>query len=149
MLAYPAGLRSLNFGLRLHLNPNFVCACIEGSGGTEYPNTQTLLDNVCKLHARIQNFFQGGSRPDGRKIVWTTLFLSSTYFTVNRGGPIVLLQRKLCFSKDPERFQHFPGGPTFFRGGGGGPNANFYGNPYNLLFSRGVWTPYHPLWIRT
>ena len=46
------------------------------------------------------------------------------------------------------------GGATFFRGGGGGgqfqgggggPNANFYRNPYNLLFSGGgVRTPYSP-----
>ena len=36
---------------------------------------------------------------------------------------------------------------TFFQGGGGGPNANFYRNPYTLLlFSRGVVrTPYPPL----
>ena len=42
---------------------------------------------------------------------------------------MVLLQGKLYFSKDPERVQHFPGGPTFSREG---PNANFYRNPYNL-----------------
>ena len=38
---------------------------------------------------------------------------------------MVLLQRKLYFSKDPEGVQHFPGGggPTFSRGGGG-PNAS-------------------------
>ena len=39
---------------------------------------------------------------------------------------MVLLQRKLYFSKDPKRVQHFPGG------GGGSPNANFYRNLYNL-----------------
>ena len=36
---------------------------------------------------------------------------------------MVLLQRTLYFSKDPEGVQHFPGGPTFSRvgwGGGGG-----------------------------
>ena len=64
--------------------------------------------------------------PDGQK--WTTYFfitiiLSSTYFTVYRGGPMVLLQRKLYFSKDPE-------GSNIFQGGGGfnfflgGPNRN-------------------------
>ena len=43
---------------------------------------------------------------------------------------MVLLQRKLYFSKDPEGVQHFPGG-----GGGGGEGAkcyNFYRNPYDL-----------------
>ena len=37
---------------------------------------------------------------------------------------MVLLQRKLYFSKDPEGVQ------LFFQGGG--PNANFYRNPYNM-----------------
>ena len=67
-------------------------------------------------------------------------FLSPTYFTVYREGPMVLLQRKLYFSKDPEGVQHLlgggGGGPTFSRGGGG-PNAKFYRNPYNLWFSKG------------
>ena len=55
---------------------------------------------------------------------------------------MVLLQRKLYFSKDPEGVQHFPGG-------GGGSNFFQGENAYNLWFSRGVQTPYPPLWIRT
>ena len=46
---------------------------------------------------------------------------------------MVLLLRKLYYSKDPEGVQHFPGGgggTTFSREGG--PNAYFYRNPYNL-----------------
>ena len=48
---------------------------------------------------------------------------------------MVLLLRKLYlyFTKDPEAVHYFPGRggcPTFSRGGGGGPNANFYRNPY-------------------
>ena len=39
-----------------------------------------------------------------------------------------LFQRKLLFSEDSEGVQLFPGGG----GGRGGPNANFYRNPYNL-----------------
>ena len=38
---------------------------------------------------------------------------------------MVLLQRKLYFSKDR-------GGPTFLGGGVQGPSVNFYRNPYNL-----------------
>ena len=66
---------------------------------------------------------------------------------------MVLLLRKqyLYFTKYPEAVHYFSGGggggcPTFSRGGGG-PNANFYRNPYTyLLFSRGsVRTPYPPL----
>ena len=68
---------------------------------------------------------------------------------------MVLLLRKLYlyFTKDPEAVHYFPGAggggggggcPTFSRGG---PNANFYRNPYTyLLFSKGsVRTPYPPL----
>ena len=39
-----------------------------------------------------------------------------------------LLKKKTIIYKVSERVQHFPGGPTFSRGGGG-PNANFYRNP--------------------
>ena len=63
---------------------------------------------------------------------------------------MVLLLRKLYlyFTKDPEGSIIFQGGGvSIFPGGGGGPNANFYRNPYtHLLFSkRGVQTPYPPL----
>ena len=47
---------------------------------------------------------------------------------------MVLLQRKLYFSKNPEGVQHFKGGSNFFQGG---PNAYFYRNPYNLIFQGG------------
>ena len=40
---------------------------------------------------------------------------------------MVLLQRKLDFSKDPEGVQHFLWGV-----GGEGPNAKFYKNPYHM-----------------
>ena len=50
---------------------------------------------------------------------------------------MVLLLRKLYFyfTKDPEGVHYFPGGgvSNYFQGG---PNANFYRNPYtNLIFS--------------
>ena len=50
-------------------------------------------------------------------------YLTSAYFTVYRGGPMVLLLRKLYlyFTKDPEGVHYFPGGggcQTFSRGGG-------------------------------
>ena len=53
---------------------------------------------------------------NGQRIFFS---LSSTYFTVYRGGPMVLLQRKLYFSKDPEGSDISQGGPTFSRWGGG------------------------------
>ena len=54
-------------------------------------------------------------------------FQSSTYFTVYRVGPMVLLQRKLYFSKDR-------GGPTFQGGGSRVQGINFYRNPYYMIF---------------
>ena len=46
----------------------------------------------------------------------------------------------MVISKKTIIFQGFRGGPTFARGVQlfpvGGPNANFYRNSYNLLFSR-------------
>ena len=61
---------------------------------------------------------------------------------------MVELLRKLYlyFTKDPEGVHYFPGGVgvQFFLGGG--PNANFYRNPYTYLyFPGGVRTPYPPL----
>ena len=56
---------------------------------------------------------------------------------------MVLLLRKLYLysTKDPQGVHYFPGGSNFFQGGGG-PNANFYRNPYTyLLFSRGCHDP--------
>ena len=63
---------------------------------------------------------------------------------------MVLLLRKLYlyFTKDPEAVRGGGGGGvSSFFSRGGGPNANFYRNPYTyLLFSRGsVRTPYSPL----
>ena len=48
---------------------------------------------------------------------------------------MVLLQRKLNFSTDPEGAPTFSrgGGGQLFSGGGGGPNANFYRNLYVIF----------------
>ena len=64
---------------------------------------------------------------------------------------MVLLLRKLYlyFTKDPEGVHYFPGGGVVKLVPWGGPNANFFRNPYTyLLFSRGVSGPPIPLWIR-
>ena len=78
------------------------------------------------VHAQIQDFFSGGgpgSMPENSldNVFFYCFFSSSSYFTVYRGGSMVLLQRKLYFSKEPEGVQQFSrggGGPTFSRGGG-------------------------------
>ena len=73
-------------------------------------------------------------------------FLSSTYYlSVYRGGPMLLLQRKLYIFQAPEGVQDFPGGSTFSRGGGGG------GGPMLISIETHITcdfqTPYPPLWI--
>ena len=85
-----------------------------------------------------------------RKTAWKLFFLSPQLilqFTEGRSNAMALLQRKLFILIDPEGVQHFPGGGSNFFRGGGIPNANFYKNPYLVIF-QGVRTPI-PLWIRT
>ena len=48
------------------------------------------------------------------------------------GDPMVLLQRKLYFTKDPEGFQHFPVGG----GGGGGVQIHISIEPTNMSIYR-------------
>ena len=65
-------------------------------------------------------FCQGGPGPTTRKQPGQRFFFkSAAYFTVYRGGPMVLLQRKLNFHYDLEVVQQFPG----VCGGGGGSNC--------------------------
>ena len=59
-------------------------------------------------------------------------------------------QRKLSFFKVPEGVQHFPGGSSFFQGGGGGSNCLFPIETHITCdFPGGVRTPCPPLWICT
>ena len=72
---------------------------------------------------QIKEFLSGGGggvqarRPENS--LDNVFILILNFFTVYRGGPMVLLQSKLYFSRDPEGVQHFPGGgggPKFSRG---------------------------------
>ena len=60
-------------------------------------------------------FFSGGG---GQAHLDNVFFKYSTYFRVYRGCPVVLLQRKLCFSKGPGGPTFSRAGPTFSRGWG-------------------------------
>ena len=75
----------------------------------------------------------------------------SLFYSLKRGSNGFIDEKLyIYFTKDPEAVHYIPGGggggggcPTFSRGGG--PNANFYRNPYTyLLFSRGVSGPPYP-----
>ena len=106
------------------------------------------VQTVCKACTDQELSGGWGAGPLARKQpAWTMFFLVRSLFY--RGGPMVLLQRKLYFLKDPEGFNIFQrGGPTFSRGGGGfliSIEAHM-----TCDFLEGVWTPYpHPLWIHT
>ena len=82
------------------------------------------------------NFARGvglGSRPDCQKTGLTTFFSHQLILQFYRGCPMVISKKTIIF-----RFQR---GSNIFLGG---PNTNFYRNPYNLWFSRRVQTPYAP-----
>ena len=65
----------------------------------------------------------------------------SLFYSLKRGSNGLIAEKTILILYKGSR-----GGPLF-SGGGGGPNANFYRNPYTyLLFSRGsVRTTYPPL----
>ena len=91
-------------------------------------------------HTRIQDFCQGGSRPDGQKTVWTMFFFFFVFFF----SPQPILQFtegvKWFYYRENYTFPRIQRGSNIFQGGGGGgsnffqgdPNANFYRNPYYL-----------------
>ena len=54
----------------------------------------------------------GGGEGGSRKQFFFVLVLN-LFYSLQR-GPMVLLQRKIYFSKDPEGVQHFPGGGDQF-----------------------------------
>ena len=85
-----------------------------------------------------KNFCQG----EGGGLQAWLFFSSQLVSQFYRGCPMVISNQTIIF-------QGFRGGPTFFRGGGvqhipgggGGQNANFYRNPYNVIFWEEVRTP--------
>ena len=116
------------FALYLHrdvlhtdmLQPHFIsCRGVSGTGGN-----MSGSRNFCQFYLVLSLFYSLKRGLNGFIAEKTILIL----YKGSRGGPL------------------FSGGqcPIFYRGG---PNANFYRNPYTyLLFSRGsVRTPYPPL----
>ena len=62
----------------------------------------------------FRNFLQGGG---GVQVILTTFFFSPQLILQESNGQF---QRNLSFFRVREGVQHFPGGPTFSRVGGGG-----------------------------
>ena len=75
--------------------------------------------------------------PSARKQSGQLFFSLKLMLQFTEGVQWFYSRENYYYSKDPEGFQHFPGGGgggggvgNFLQGGG--PNANFYINPYNL-----------------
>ena len=79
-------------------------------------------------------FVRGGGPGQSDKkisdVVFFTFYLFSPQLILQKSNGH--FQRNLSFFKVPEGVQHFPGGPTFSRGGGGVQLLIPYRNPYNL-----------------
>ena len=73
------------------------------------------------------------------QLFWVFLVLN-LFYSLQRGSNGFITEKTILF-------QWSRGGQTFFRGSNffrGGPNANFYRNPYNFRFSRGSGSPIPP-----
>ena len=82
------------------------------------------IQTCCNLILSAAERFRGQEATCADPGIFASFIYFSAYFTVNRGGPMVLLLRKLYlfFTKDPEGVHYFPGlgGVQLFPGGGGG-----------------------------
>ena len=112
------------------------------------------------LHARIQDFFQGGgggggggAGPTARKQSGQFFFpflVLNLIYRLQRGSKVAHYRENYTFPRIQRGSNIFQGGGSnFYQVGGGGWNATFYRNPYNLWFFRGVGgggvlTPYPP-----
>ena len=85
----------------------------------------------------------------GSRIFCQFYLVLSLFYTLKRGFNGFIAEKTILILYQESREVHyFPGGVQLLPGGG--PNVNFYRNPYMyLLFSRGVSGPPTPLWIRT
>ena len=86
-----------------------------------------IIMTIWYTYARIQEFSSGGGGDPGqfdKKKLWQRFLFSPQLILQKSNGQF---QRNLSFFKVPEGVQHFPGGggPTYSRGGGGGPNAYY------------------------
>ena len=100
------------------------------------------IQTCCNHILSAAEGFRGQEATCANPGIFVSFIKSSAYFTVYRGGPMVLLLSKLYLPRIQRGSIIFQGVSNFFQGV---PNANFFRNPYTyLLFSRGVSGPLSP-----
>ena len=105
----------------------------------EVKRTNWLRPPPCEVHAGIQKLFQGVQAPRLENSLDSVVLFCFGIFS-----PQLILQFtegvQWFYYREDYPFPRIQRGPTFSRGGGsnifqgGGPNDNFYRNPYNLWF---------------
>ena len=134
--------------LLLHSNTNqyningFICTY------TEMFRIKTCCNNILSA---AEGFRGAGGNMRGSRNFCQFYLVLSLFYSKQRGSNNFIARKTILILYQGSRGVHyFRGGVKLFPGGGGGPNANFFRNPYTyLLFSRGVSGPPIPLWIRT
>ena len=104
---------------------------------TEMFRIQTCCNHILSAAEGFRG--AGGNRRRSRNFCQFYLVLS-LFYSLNRGSNGFIAEKTILIL-----YQGSRGGPLFSGGGGGGPNANFYRNPYTyLLFFRGCPDPLSP-----
>ena len=127
-----SGSSELNFGPSPQLHPYFVYT----------------------RHLRIQDFLSGGGgsrKQPGQRCLCFVFLVLNLFYSLQRGvGSNDFITEKTILFQGSRGGPTFSMGSNFFARGGGGPNASFYRNPYNVIFQGGDPDPIPPpLWIRT
>ena len=105
------------------------------------------MKTCCNHILKAAGGFRGQEATFADPGIFVSFILSSAYFTVYRGGPMVLLLGKLYFyfTKDPEGVHYFPGGVKLCPGGEVQMLISLETHIRTCYFPGGVRTPYAPL----
>ena len=102
---------------------------------------------MMQRHVQIQEVLPGGGGGPGLTVtsffgvIFSPHLILQFFQRVSNG----YFKENYNFPKFQRESKIFQGSNLFQGGGGGGPNAFFYRNPYNLWFSRGSGPPIPPL----
>ena len=101
---------------------------------------------------QLQRGFGAGDNMRGSRNFCQFYLVLSLFCSLQRGFNGLIAEKTILILYQGSIIYQGGGGVKLFPGGGGGPNVNFFRNPYTyLLFSGrgGRSRPPIPLWIRT